>query len=66
MLQNLHILHNLLRLWLLELVTVFASRLNGEHIVAVTHDMRMRLGSFVKYKSAAGIANSTAIKTQVF
>ena len=35
-LHHLHILHNLLQLWLLELVTVFASRFKGEHIVVVT------------------------------
>ncbi len=65
MLHYLHILHNLLRLWCLELVTVFASRLRGEHIVLVGQAMGMRLSSFVKHKSAAGIAEATRIKTQV-
>jgi hypothetical protein len=49
----------------LELVTVFARRLRGEHIVGVAQSMGMSLSSLVKDKSAAGIAESTAIKTQV-
>lgn len=65
-LHHLHIMHNLFGLWLLELVTVFARGLKGEHIVAVAQPMGIRLSRFVKHKSAAGIAESTAIKTQVF
>jgi hypothetical protein len=44
---------------------VFARRLRGEHIVGVAQSMGMSLSSLVKDKSAAGIAESTAIKTQV-
>ena len=65
-LHYLHILHNFLRLWLLELVTVFARRLRIQHIVGMAQPVSLRLSRFIKYESAAGIADATAIKTQVF
>jgi hypothetical protein len=64
-LHNLHNLHNFFSLLLLELVTVCASRLNGEHIMSTAQPMRLRLDSFVKQKSPARIPEPTAIKAQV-
>jgi hypothetical protein len=64
-LHHLHILHNLLRWWWLELVTVFATGFRGEHIVGLAQPMSLRLSSSVKYKTSAGIAESMTIETQV-
>ncbi len=62
-LHNLHILHNLLGLWLLELVTVFAGGLPGEHIVAGAQFVGLRLSRIVKYKSPPRVAEPTCVKT---
>ena len=45
---------------------MLARRLSGEHIVGLAQPMGLSLSRFVKDQSATGIAEPTAIKTQVF
>jgi len=55
-------MHKFLRLALLKLVTVFAGRFRGEHIVGLTQPMGLGLSSFIKYQSAAGITDADDYK----